>query len=77
MRLSLVGPWGCQGNVATADGSNDGPTIDGAGHADADAYSGPRSWDLDQNPVLITAFTTGAPTPYFGATYKTHLQSTF
>jgi hypothetical protein len=35
------------------------------------------SWDLDQDPVLITDFTTGAPTPYFGATYQTHLQSTF
>jgi hypothetical protein len=35
------------------------------------------SWDLDQNPVLITNFTTGAPTPYFGATYQNHLQSTF
>jgi hypothetical protein len=35
------------------------------------------SWDLDQNPVLVTDFTTGAPTPYFGATYQKHLQSTF
>jgi len=35
------------------------------------------SWDLDQDPVLITDFTTGAPTPYFGVTYQTHLQSTF
>jgi Cellulase (glycosyl hydrolase family 5) len=35
------------------------------------------SWDLDQNPVLITDFATGAPTPYFGATYQKHLQSTF
>jgi hypothetical protein len=35
------------------------------------------SWDLDQNPVLITDFATGAPTPYFGATYQMHLQSTF
>jgi hypothetical protein len=35
------------------------------------------SWDLDQDPVLITDFTTGAPTPYFGATYQMHLQSTF
>jgi Cellulase (glycosyl hydrolase family 5) len=35
------------------------------------------SWDLDQNPVLITDFSTGAPTPYFGATYQKHLQSTF
>jgi hypothetical protein len=35
------------------------------------------SWDLAQNPVLLTDFTTGAPTPYFGATYQKHLQSTF
>jgi hypothetical protein len=35
------------------------------------------SWDLDQNPVVITDFTTGAPTPYFGTTYQKHLQSTF
>jgi hypothetical protein len=35
------------------------------------------SWDLAQNPVLITDFTTGAPTPYFGVTYQKHLQSTF
>jgi hypothetical protein len=47
--------WGCQGNVAESgpvdastgadrgatDGSNDGLTIDGSDHADADAYSGP------------------------------------
>ncbi len=35
------------------------------------------SWDLDQAPLMITDFTTGAPTPYFGATYQNHLQSTF
>jgi Cellulase (glycosyl hydrolase family 5) len=35
------------------------------------------SWDLAQNPVLITDFATGAPTPYFGATYQNHLRSTF
>ncbi len=35
------------------------------------------SWDLNQNPVVITDFVTGAPTPYFGATYQKHLQSTF
>ena len=33
------------------------------------------SWDLDQDPVLITDFTTGAPTPDFGVTYQVHLQS--
>ena len=35
------------------------------------------SWDLAQNPVLITDFTTGAPTPYFGESFQKHLQSTF
>ena len=35
------------------------------------------SWDLDQNPVLVTDFATGAPTPYFGATYQKHLRSAF
>jgi endoglucanase len=35
------------------------------------------SWDRAQTPVLITDFTTGAPTPYFGATVQKHLQSTF
>jgi endoglucanase len=35
------------------------------------------SWDLAQNPVLVTDFATGAPTPYFGVTYQKHLQSTF
>jgi hypothetical protein len=33
---------GTDGSVmAMTDGSNDGPTIDGSDHADADAYSGP------------------------------------
>ena len=35
------------------------------------------SWDTAQTPVLITDFATGAPTPYFGATYQKHLHSTF
>lgn len=35
------------------------------------------SWDLDQDPVLVTDFTTGSPTPYFGVTYQKHLQSSF
>jgi hypothetical protein len=35
------------------------------------------SWDLDQTPLMITDYATGAPTPYFGATYQKHLQSTF
>ena len=35
------------------------------------------SWDLAQKPVLIIDFTSGAPTPYFGATFQKHLESAF
>jgi hypothetical protein len=32
------------------------------------------SWNTDTDPVLITDDATGAPTPYFGETYQTHLK---